>query len=85
MRPLDRPVSGPELAPGLPPAVVPYGPAVIELPMQSAPAQYTAPGTRNASGSELDSLVPARYAAVVEHGSFAAVAIGEQSSGPPAS
>src|SRR4030081_1655170 len=32
-------------------------PAAIEWPVQSAPAQYTAPGTRNATGTETCSAV----------------------------
>src|ERR1700730_8696794 len=33
------------------------GPAAIEWPLQSAPAQYTAPGTRRGTGTETYSAV----------------------------
>src|SRR6516162_4656790 len=42
------------------------GPAAIEWPVQSAPEQYTAPGTRSATGTETCSAVFAILAAIAE-------------------
>src|SRR5882672_1457332 len=42
------------------------GPAVTDLPVQSAVAQYTAPGTRTLSATETRSNVFARLAPMVE-------------------
>src|SRR5882757_9899025 len=41
-------------------------PAVMEWPPQSAPEQYTAPGTRRAAGTETVSAVLAMFAPIVE-------------------
>src|ERR1700726_4340811 len=39
---------------------------LIDLPAQSAPAQYTAPGTRRLVGTEIVSAVLARFLAIVD-------------------
>src|SRR5882762_3518336 len=63
---------------------------LIDLPGQSAPAQYTAPGTRRAMGTETCSVVFAIIEAIAElpHGALPAcppVHAGLPSAGPPAS
>src|SRR6266404_2862242 len=95
MRPLDRlvvqlvaPVVGlivHELGASLLP-----GPLAIEWPLQSAPAQYTAPGTRRAVGTDTVSKVLARFPAIVELpqgalGGVTALPHGVPSAGPPES
>ena len=71
----------------LPPAVLPGSP----LPVQSAVAQYTAPGTRRATGTETVSTVFAMLPAMTElpHGAVGrgvtALPHGVPSAGPPAS
>src|SRR5437016_5040978 len=63
-------------------------PAAIEWPVQSAPAQYTAPGTRRAAGRETCSAVFAMFWPIAElpHGAVPPpVHAGLPSAGPPAS
>jgi hypothetical protein len=95
MRPVDRlvvhvvaPVEA-EVVQALGGSLVP-GPAAIEWPVQSAPAQYTAPGTRKATGTETCSAVFASIEAIAElpQGALPACApvhAGLPSAGPPAS
>src|SRR5882672_1927518 len=64
------------------------GPLRIDLPAQSAPAQYTAPGTRRAVGRETCSAVFAMFWPIAElpHGAVPPpVHAGLPSAGPPAS
>src|ERR1700752_3531598 len=66
------------------------GPAAIEWPMQSAPAQYTAPGTRRLVGlvgTDTCSTVFANMLPMAEvpHGAVALPPHGVPSAGPPAS
>src|SRR6266853_2650418 len=95
MRPVDRrvvhvvpPVVG-EVVQALGGLLLP-APAAIEWPVQSAPEQYTAPGTRRATGTETCSAVFAIIEAIAEapHGALPACApvhAGLPSAGPPAS
>src|SRR6516164_7662069 len=64
------------------------GPFAIDLPVQSAFAQYTAPGTRRLVGTEMTSAVFASMLPMLEEphgGDPAAPQSGEPSAGPPAS
>src|SRR5437868_4651240 len=60
-------------------------PAAIEWPVQSASAQYTAPGTRRAAGTDTVSKVLAMFAAIAELLQGAVVEVQVPSAGPPAS
>ena len=90
MRPVDSlvvqvvaPVEG-EIVQALGGLLLP-APAVIEWPLQSAPAQYTAPGTRSAAGTDTVSKVFAMFAAIVELPQGALDPPHVPSAGPPAS
>src|ERR1700730_6044551 len=61
------------------------GPLAIDLPPQSAPAQYTAPGTRRATGTETCSAVLAMFAAIVALPPGAVEEVQARLAGPPAS
>src|SRR6266404_7962623 len=66
----------------------PVSAGLIDLPAQSAPAQYTAPGTRRAVGRETCSAVFAMFWPIAElpHGAVPPpVHAGLPSAGPPAS
>src|ERR1700730_13684872 len=66
---------------------------LIDLPVQSALAQYSAPGTRRAVGSEIVSTVLARFLALVDvpraaepaHGCEPPQVVSDPSAGPPTS
>src|SRR4029077_15281367 len=66
------------------------GPSAIDFPEQSADAQYTAPGTRKAVGTEIVSAVLAMKCPILEFPQgglcvLAAAPHGVPSAGPPAS
>src|SRR5215472_11353553 len=61
------------------------GPAAIDFPPQSAPAQYTEPGKRSEVGKEIVSAVFAMLPAIFEFPQGAVVELQVPSAGPPAS